>query len=156
MKPSVRVAVIAIVLVAIATVVALKYRGRPEATPAVTMNRAEAPPAAPANATAETTNPQAERASVLLFAELREADEEEDRCGIIIRSVRALRQHGVTVTEYDSGASPDVRKQHRVVVEPTIIVLDASGREVARHEGEDEATMQAIRADMARLSGGRT
>lgn len=153
MKLSVRIAIIAIVLVAIAVVVASKYRDRPEpATPAVTVNRAEAPPAAPA----VTTEPQAARASVLLFAELREAEEEKDRCGIIIRSVRAVRQHGVNVTEYDSGASPDVRKQHRVVVEPTVIVLDGFGREVARHEGEDDATMQAIRADMTRLSGGRT
>ena len=152
MKPSVRIAIIAIVVIAIAAIVVSKYRDRPESpTPAVTASPAEAPNAAPAPSTA----PAAVRASVLLFADLREADEEKDRCGIIIREVRATRQHGVNVAEYDSGASPDVRKQHRVVVEPTVIVLDASGREVARHEGEDDTTMQAIRAEMARLSGGR-
>ena len=154
MKPSVRIAIIAIVVIAIAAIVVSKYRDRPESpTPAVTASPAEAPNAAPA--AAPSTAPAAVRASVLLFADLREADEEKDRCGIIIRAVRATRQHGVNVAEYDSGASPDVRKQHRVVVEPTVIVLDASGREVARHEGEDDTTMQAIRAEMARLSGGR-
>lgn len=152
MKPSVRFTIIAIVVVAVVAIVVSKYRARPErATPVVTAAPAGPPPAAPrAEAPAA---PLAARASVLLFADLREADEEEDRCGNIIRAVRATREHGVNVTEYDSGASPDVRKQHRVVVEPTIIVLDASGREVARHEGEDDATMQAILDQMARLSG---
>ena len=154
MKPSVRIAIIAVVVIAAAAIVVSKYRNRPETpTPAVTATPVETPSAVPA--AASSTAPAASRGSVLLFADLREADEEKDRCGIIIRSVRATRQHGVTVTEYDSGASPDVRKQHRVVVEPTVIVLDASGREVARHEGEDDATMQAIRAEMERLSGGR-
>ena len=152
MKPSARIAIVAIVVIAVAAIVVSKYRDRP-ATPAPIVAPAQASSAAPA--APASTAPAPARASVLLFADLREADEEKDRCGIIIRSVRATRQHGVNVTEYDSGVSPEVRKQHRVVVEPTVIVLDASGREVARHEGEDDATMQAIRAEMERLSGGR-
>lgn len=151
MKSSVRIAIIAIVVVAVAAIVVPKYRNRPAAATVPATTLAEAPAAASA---ATAAAPATARSSVLLFADLREADEEKDRCGIIIRSVRATRQHGVNVTEYDSGASPDVRKQHRVVVEPTVIVLDAAGREVARHEGEDDATMQAIRDEMARLSGG--
>lgn len=147
MKPSVRIAILAVVIVAVGAIAALKYQQRSEPAPSPA-HRAAAP-IAPAAAMTPA------RGSVLLFANLAEAGEGEDGCAIIIRTVRAARDRGVAVTEYNSGASPDVRKQHRVVVEPTVIVLDASGHEVARHEGEDASTIAAIRADIERVSGGR-
>lgn len=147
MKPSVRIAILALVVIAIGVIVALKYRDPQETVAAL-------PPAAtPATASREPVAPPG--ASVLLFADLSEASETEDACGVIIQTVRSARERGITVTEYDSGAAPDVRRQHRVVVEPTVIVLDAAGREIARHEGEDADTVTAVREDIERVSGGR-
>lgn len=145
MKPSVRIAILALVILAVGAIVALKYRDQRQgvattpAQPAITA----APPPEPA------------RASMLLFADLSEANETKDACGIIIQTVRSARERGIVVTEYNSGSAPDVRKQHRVVVEPTVIVLDPSGREIARHEGEDAETVSAIRTEIERVSGGR-
>ena len=151
MKSSIRIAILAVVVVVAGTIAVIKLRERPEPAPpaAAPTTRRIAPPITPAAA------PSTSRNSVLLFADLSEAGEGEDACAIIIRTVRAARERGISVTEYDSGSSPDVRKQHRVVVEPTVIVLDGSGRELARHEGEDAATVSAIRADIERVSGGK-
>lgn len=148
MKTSMRIAILAVVVVAIGAIVALKYRQRAEPAP-------RPPKQIAATVAPVATTTAALRGSVLLFADLSEAGEGEDGCAVIIRTVRAARDHGVAVTEYNSGASPEVRKQHRVVVDPTVIVLDSSGREVARHEGEDASTIAAIRADIERVSGGR-
>lgn len=145
MKPPVRIGILAVVVIAAGAIVALKYRQRPE--PASAAGRAVTS-RLPVSA---STHP---RGTLLLFANLAEADEGEDGCAIIIRTVRAARDHGIAVTEYNSGSSPDVRKQHRVVVEPTVILFDANGREIARHEGEDTATIAAIRADIERVTGG--
>lgn len=141
MKQSYRFAILAVVGVALAGILALKYRDRAR------LSESPLPPP-PAAVAAER------RASILLFTDLSEAGT-EDACAILIETVRAARERGFMVTEYDSGKAPDVRKRHRVVVEPTVIVLDASGREVARHEGEDISTIEAVRADIDRLSGGR-
>lgn len=139
MKPGLRITILAVIVLAVAAVLALKFRHRE--TPA---------PAAPG----AVTSIKMPRASVLLFADLREANEGEESCALIIRTVRSARQHGIAVTEYDAGSSPDLRKKYRVVVDPTVIVLDGSGREIARHQGEDAATIAAIRAEIERLSGG--
>lgn len=146
MKTSVRIVILAVVVIAVGAIVAVKYRGH-------ALARAK-PTLAPRPAAASRAGIALAHGSVLLFANLAEANEGDDGCAIIIRTVRSARDHGIAVTEYDSGASPEVRKQHRVVVEPTVIVFDGSGREIARHEGEDSATIAAIRADIQRLSGG--
>ena len=139
MKPALRFTILAAVVIAIGAVLALKFR-QAEATAAV------APRAG--------FSAKPSRASVLLFADLREANEGEDGCALIIRAVRSARQRGLAITEYDAGSSPDVRKRYRVMVEPTVIVLDSGGHEIARYQGEDAATLAAIRAEIARLSGG--
>ena len=145
MKPSVRILILTLIVVAIGAIVALKYRDPRQGDATI--------PAQPAIASAPHTKPA--RASMLLFADLSEANETEDACGIIIQTVRSARERGIVVTEYNSGSAPEVRKQHRVVVEPTVIVLDPTGREIARHEGEDAETVSAIRAEIERVSGGR-
>lgn len=146
MKPSVRIAILALVVIALGVIVALKVRDRqPSAAVAAEPSPQEAAP----SSTMVKAQP-----SVLLFAELAEANESEDACAVIIRTVRSARDRGITVTEYDSGVAPEVRKRHRVVVEPTVILLDASGREIARHVGEDATTIAAIRADIERMSRG--
>lgn len=139
MKPVVRVAILIVVVVAVAVVLGVKYRQQRQ------------PSSGPAGRGIAATTPA--RASVLLFADLREA-EGDDRCALIIRTVRSARQRGVAVTEYDAGSSPEVRKKYRVVVDPTVILLDVNGREIARHQGEDARTIAAIRADIERVGGG--
>ena len=134
MKPALRIAILAAVVLAVVAIVVLKQRESIR-------------PASP-------VPPTTTKGSVLLFANLAEAGEGEDGCAVIIRTVRAARQHGVRVTEFNSGSSPEVRKQHRVVVDPTVIVLDPTGHEIARHEGEDAATVAAIRADIEGVSRG--
>lgn len=131
MRTSVRIAVIAIVVAAIAAILIMKAR------------RAPVVASSPA------------QAKILLFADLREANEGEDGCALIIRTVRAARKRGIAVREYDAGTAPEVRRQYRVAVDPTVIILDADGHEVSRHEGEDAKTVAAIRTAVARVPGGR-
>ena len=49
------------------------------------------------------------------------------------------------------GSATEATRQYHVTVEPTVLVLDASGRVVARHEGEAPDTIQAIRSSLDRL-----
>jgi hypothetical protein len=88
--------------------------------------------------------------SVLLFADPREADS-ADPCAEIFRLVRRVGARGLWVREFAPGKATDVTLQYRVTVEPTVLVLDASGREVARHEGESPETVAAIRSSLERL-----
>jgi len=85
---------------------------------------------------------------VLLFADLREADE-SCGCGEIIRAVRGAAQRGVPTRENDS----ELGRAHRVTVEPSVIILDAQGRESARYEGESGETIAALQKDLDALPG---
>jgi hypothetical protein len=104
-------------------------------------------PAAPA-----ATGPliAAQGPTVLLFADPREA-EETCGCGEIFRLVRDAGTHGVLVQEIAPDSDDERIRAHRVVVSPTVIVLDANENEIARHEGEDPATIAAIRAGLDNL-----
>ena len=84
---------------------------------------------------------------VLLFANLGEADD-ACPCGDIIRAVRGAASKGVPTRENDDAFG----RQHKVTVEPTVIVLDASGREQLRFEGESRATRDKVVAEMAKLA----
>lgn len=92
----------------------------------------------------------AEHARVLLFADPREA-EATCGCGLIFHAVREAASGGVVVREVDPEHEAELVRAHRVAVEPTVIFLDESGRETARHEGESSETIAAIEADLARL-----
>ena len=83
---------------------------------------------------------------VLLFADLREIDEEHG-CGDIIRSVRDVAAHGIPTRENDDSLG----HAHHVTVEPTVVILDPSGAEQARFEGESGATIDALHAALAKL-----
>lgn len=83
---------------------------------------------------------------VLLWADLREA-EDACVCGEIIRTVRAAANRGVVTRENDDALG----KEHRVTVEPTVIVLDAQGREEARYEGEESSTLTKIRDHLTKV-----
>lgn len=85
---------------------------------------------------------------VLLFADLREADE-SCGCGEIIRAVRGAAKRGVPVRENDA----ELGRAHHVTTRPSVIILDAQGRESARYEGESEETIEALQKDLDALAG---
>lgn len=91
--------------------------------------------------------------SVLLVADLNEAEEAGDRCGEIIRAVRAAGKRGVKVEEFMPNSASELLARYRVVSAPTVVILDKDGREAARYEGEEEKTVQAIEAHLATLDG---
>ena len=89
--------------------------------------------------------------SVLLFADPSEA-ETTCGCGQIIRLVRGAGARGVAIREIAPGSDTALEREHRVTVAPTVLFLDASGREVARHEGEGREAIDAIRAGLDQLA----
>ena len=93
--------------------------------------------------------PSRERPRVLLFADLREADD-SCGCGEIIRAVRAAAARGVSTRENDDVLG----REHHVTIRPSVIILDASGRETARHEGEADETIKALAKDLGAILGG--
>lgn len=91
---------------------------------------------------------------VVLFVDLGEICAGEG-CGEIIRTVRDARKRGVFTEEVDARDPGDRAKLYRLLVAPTVVVLDGSGRELKRLEGESTDTVQAIRAELDRLAPGR-
>ena len=82
---------------------------------------------------------------VLLVADLGEADKPGDRCAEIIQAVRQARARGVAVQEYRPDSTSPLLSRYRVLTAPTVIILDARGEVVSRHEGEAPQTVAAIR-----------
>lgn len=105
-------------------------------------------PASDAGAIAQTSTAQPQ---VLLFADPREA-EESCGCGEVFRAVRAATARGVRTREVDPERERDAVSRFRVTVEPTVIFVDAAGREVSRREGESGETIAALRDDLERLA----
>jgi len=114
--------------------------------------KSEPAPGPAGSASAEVTSSQAQP-QVILFADPKEA-EQSCGCGQIFRAVRAANTQGVRTREVDPEHERDVVRQYRVTVEPTVIFVDESGREVSRREGESGDTIAALRADLDRLGGG--
>lgn len=85
--------------------------------------------------------------SVVIVANMAEADE-ECGCGQIIRAVRATASKGVATKEIDTRSDKDGAKKYRALVVPTVLVLDPSGAEVRRWEGESGDTIKNMRADL--------
>lgn len=86
--------------------------------------------------------------SIVLIADPREADA-DCGCGPIIRRVREAKVRGVAVEELapaDAGVA-----RYGVSIVPTVLVLGADGRVVARREGESSETLAAITADLTAL-----
>jgi hypothetical protein len=88
--------------------------------------------------------------SVLLIADPRQA-KETCGCGEIFRLIRAAGSRGLPIREIAPEANGAAVRKYRVVVSPTVLILDESGAEVARYEGEDGRTIEAIRTDLERL-----
>lgn len=89
--------------------------------------------------------------AVVLIADLKEADSPNDTCAEIIRVVREARSRGVKVSELMPNSDSALLKSHRVVVVPTVLVLDREGRELNRFEGESIATLNAMRTRLGQI-----
>jgi hypothetical protein len=100
---------------------------------------------------AGSPRPTAATPSILLVADLSEAGT-DDSCAEIIRLVRAAGERGVPIREIPSSQDAPVLRQYRITVEPTVLLLDANGRVLARHEGEGRQTIAALRSDLERLT----
>ena len=101
-----------------------------------------------------TSTDRVERAaggSVLLVADPDEAGS-TCGCGQIIRIVRDAGARGVAVREVAPGSDISLEHEYGVVVAPTVLFLDSSGQIVARHEGEEAETIEAIRLGLDRLA----
>lgn len=92
-----------------------------------------------------------QKPSVLLVADLSEA-EERCACGEIIRAVRAAQRSGVPTQELTPDSNSELMRRYRILTAPTVVFLDATGQEVARYEGEDEKTVEAIRSHLKRIT----
>lgn len=125
---------VVVVLAIVAGIVVYKQGGTPE--PVVQTSHSE------------------EAVRVMLFADPHEADE-VGGCGDIFTLVRGVGAAGVGVVEVDPRGGSELIQTHRVVVEPTVIVLDESGKESARFEGEDSTTIAAIDSALQELRGAR-
>lgn len=93
--------------------------------------------------------------AVVLVADLREAHGTDDGCAAIIRAVRQASTRGVKVVELPPDSNPDLLRRYRVLTAPTVLLLDNTGKEIGRFEGEDAATVKAIQTWLAALSGAR-
>jgi hypothetical protein len=104
------------------------------------------PRLAPPSGTNESSVP-----AVVLVTDLREADSPNDTCARIIQAVREARNRGISVTELMPDSDSALLKNHRIVVAPTVLVLDKDGRELSRFEGESVATLEALRLKLKQL-----
>lgn len=93
--------------------------------------------------------------TVILVADLREANEPGDKCAEIIRLVRDAAKSGIRVSELMPGSASPMLKQYHVPVAPTVLILGKHGREIERFEGEDASTVQALRARLRQMETGR-
>ncbi len=103
----------------------------------------------PAQSTVQTSG----EARVVLVADLSEA---EDRCacGEIIRAVRATQKKRIPTQELSPDRRSELLNRYRVLTVPTVLILDTDGKEIARYEGEDEKTVEAIQAGLKQLIEG--
>lgn len=132
---------LAVVVLAVAGIIAVKVG-----------SRTGAPPAPPASTSAQV-EASAPRPSVVLVADMREADT-ECGCGQIIRRVRAAKARGVVVTEV-APDDPAAGRRYGVTVVPSVVFLGPKGQVIARREGESSETMAAVETDLARLEESR-
>jgi hypothetical protein len=91
---------------------------------------------------------------VVLFVDLSEVDEVEG-CGALIQAVREARTRGLATEEVDARDPGEGAKRYRLLTAPAVLLLDGSGREVRRFEGESPETIAAVRAELARLGPAR-
>ena len=88
---------------------------------------------------------------VVMFVDLGES-EEAGGCGTIIHDVREAARRGIATEEIDARESGPQAEHYKLLIAPAVLILDASGHETRRFEGEAQKTVKAIRDELARLS----
>lgn len=88
---------------------------------------------------------------VLLVADLGEANETGDSCAEIIHLVRAAHDRGIAVQELNADSQSNLIRRYHVMVIPSVLIFDHSGKVVARYEGEGKRVVNALRTALARL-----
>ena len=84
-------------------------------------------------------------ASVLLFADLWEA-EGNDECAEIIRIARSAGElPGVSMREFDTRQPGEQAQHFKVLVSPTVIITGPDGIEQTRLEGESSDIVEQLR-----------
>ncbi len=139
-----RVAILGAVTALVFVVLALEPSTAPE-------RQTERPDAQASGATADPTRMPA-AATVLLFADAREA---ESRCGCaeVIRIARGAGDvRGVTMREFNTRREEEQAKRYGVRVSPTVIIADANGMEQARFEGESGQVITELRTAIDALA----
>lgn len=82
-------------------------------------------------------------ARVVLFADLQEADEIPG-CGQIIKAVRDAARRGIATRELDARHDAETARGYKLLVAPSVIIFDTTGKESRRFEGESADTIAAI------------
>jgi hypothetical protein len=89
--------------------------------------------------------------AVILVADFHEAEENDDPCAAIIRAVREASKRGIRVAELPPDSKSDLLRRYRVLTVPTVLLLDGSGKEIGRFEGEDFTTVKAVQTRLSAL-----
>ena len=108
-----------------------------------------------ASVTPASATPRAADPTVLLFANMSEADDGDDGCGQIIQAVRAAAAKGVKTREVDTrdkDKKAEISKQYKIMVSPCVLLLDPSDKETRRFEGESGDVVKALKSELAQLS----
>ncbi len=107
-----------------------------------------------AGETATQAATSAKPAAVIMAVNLGEEDE-QGGCGDVIHAVRAAAPKGVRTREIDTRKKDEMTvasKKYRIVVQPTVVLVDDADNEVRRYEGESKDTIAALKADLDRLT----
>ena len=90
--------------------------------------------------------------AVILVADPSEANDGDDGCAVMFRAVRGAAKRGVAVAEVAPNSNPDLLRRYHVLTVPTVLLLDRTGKEITRFEGEDVTTVKAVQNRLAALS----
>lgn len=90
--------------------------------------------------------------SVIFVADPSEANDSDDGCAVMFRALRQAAQRGVAVTEVAPNSNSDLLRRYHVLTVPTVLLLDKTGKEITRFEGEDVATVRAVQNRLDSLS----
>lgn len=93
---------------------------------------------------------KAKPTTVVMAINLGEEDEEFG-CGDVIHAVRTAAKKGVRTREIDTRNKADMEaasKRYRIMVQPTVVLLDDADKEVRRYEGESKDTIDALKTDL--------
>lgn len=91
--------------------------------------------------------PKPSQPSLVLFADLREADS-ACGCGEVIRAVREAARQGWGLRELEPGSPDPLVARFALKASPTVLLLGPDGRERKRFEGEGPETLRDLRAHL--------